>query len=163
MRPDPKNSYQLFASPLLFVVDQSITILWHHANTYYDVILTDFPHNDSKDWDIGHLPLSSNWLSLINYQVRFTAFSLASLWEIMLTHPHHHHHHHPSPNHPHHTPTPTTPPPHPHPPCCIYGSVNWVSIVQVMACYLFGAKALPEWCWLIVNWSLGNKLQSTLN
>ena len=36
------------------------------------------------------------------------------------------------------------------------------SSVQAMACRLFGAKPLPEQCWLIVNWTQGNKFQWNL-
>ena len=47
-------------------------LLWRH--------LTDCPQNFSK-WVTCVFPPSSSWLSLNNYRVRFTAFSLASMWE----------------------------------------------------------------------------------
>ena len=40
---------------------------------------------------------------------------------------------------------------------------TWSSLVQVMACRLFGAKPLPEPILLIVNRTLGNKFQWNLN
>ena len=40
---------------------------------------------------------------------------------------------------------------------------NGWAIVQIMACRLFGAKPLPEPCWLIVNWNLRNKFQWNSN
>ena len=36
------------------------------------------------------------------------------------------------------------------------------SLVQVMACLLFGAKPLPNQCWLIVNWTPGSIIKWNL-
>ena len=53
-------------------------VLWHHANTHCDVILTDCHENVSKWVTCIFLP-SSSWLSLVNCQELFTAFSLAGM------------------------------------------------------------------------------------
>ena len=37
------------------------------------------------------------------------------------------------------------------------------SLVQVMVCCLNGNKPFPDQWWIIVNWTLGSKLQSNLN
>ena len=66
------------AAPLSFMVCQSVVVLWCHANIYCDIILSDCPPNVSK-WARCIFPPSSSWLSLVNYQVRFTAFSQASM------------------------------------------------------------------------------------
>ena len=50
--------------------------LWRHANTYRDVILTDCHENVSK-WVTCAFPLSSSWLSLVDYRELFTTFSQA--------------------------------------------------------------------------------------
>ena len=58
------------------------------------------------------------------------------------------------------TPTPTpTPTPRPPPPCRIYAAVNWVNIAS-------GNSAPSHYrnqCWLIVNWTISNKLQWNFN
>ena len=46
---------------------------------------------------------------------------------------------------------------------CIYASVNWPPLVQIMACRLVGAKPLSEPKLEICNWILANKLQWNLN
>ena len=43
--------------------------------------------------------------------------------------------------------------------CRIYASMNRSALVQIMACRLLGAKPSLNQCWVIVNWTLGNKLQ----
>ena len=53
-------------------------VLWCHANTYCDVILTDCHENVSK-WVTWVFPPSSSWLSLVNYRELFRAFSLAGM------------------------------------------------------------------------------------
>ena len=42
---------------------------------------------------------------------------------------------------------------------------HWIrsALIQVIACRLFGAKPLPDQCWPIVNWTLGNKFQWNSN
>ena len=37
------------------------------------------------------------------------------------------------------------------------------TLVQIMACCLLGAKPLSKWMLVVVNWTLGNKLQWNLN
>ena len=75
------KSYRSITRPLLFMVGQLIVVLWCHENTYCDVILTDCPQNVSK-WVMCVFPPLSSLLSLMSYQVRFTAFSLAVIWEM---------------------------------------------------------------------------------
>ena len=69
------------AFPLLFSVGQSIAVLWPHTNTRCDVILTDCPHNVSGKLVMYVFPPAWSWLSLVDYRIRFTAFSLASVHE----------------------------------------------------------------------------------
>ena len=42
---------------------------------------------------------------------------------------------------------------------------QWIksALVQIMTCRLFSAKPLSNPCWVIVNWTLRNKLQWNLN
>ena len=52
--PDPyENSHQLITMPFLFMMGQSIVVLWHHTNTYCDVIMTNCSQNVSK-WVTCH-------------------------------------------------------------------------------------------------------------
>ena len=73
-----ENSHQSITAPLLFMMGQSIVVLWCHANTYCDVILTSCPQNVSK---LVTFILSTlwSWLSLINYHVKFMVFRLSSM------------------------------------------------------------------------------------
>ena len=77
-----RNQWKLMsiAVPLLFTMGQPVVILWRHTNTYYDVSLTDCPQNVSK-WVTCVMSPSWSWSSLVNYRVRFMAFSLASMQE----------------------------------------------------------------------------------
>ena len=47
--------------------------------------------------------------------------------------------------------------------CCLaapYGVRHlWSTLVQVKACCLWGGKSLLNQCWLIANWTSGNKFQ----
>ena len=49
------------------------------------------------------------------------------------------------------------------PDCRKYASVNGSVLVQIIVCRLFGAKPLSNQCWVIVNWTLLNKLQWNFN
>ena len=66
----------------LYGGDQSIKVLWRHANTYCDVMMTHCPQNVSYLVMCVWSP-SKSWESLVNYRVRFTAFSPSSVTEIM--------------------------------------------------------------------------------
>ena len=59
-----EKPHKSIAGPLLFIVGQSIFLLWRHTNTFHDVILTDCPHNVSK-WVTCVSRLSSSYHSLI--------------------------------------------------------------------------------------------------
>ena len=50
------------------------------------------------------------------------------------------------------------------PPSAVYMR-QWIgsALVQIMACRLFGTKPLSKQCWVIVNWTLRNKLQWSFN
>ena len=73
-----ENSHRSIAAPMLFTVGQWLMVLWRHTTAYRDVVLTDCHQNVSK-WVMCIFPPLSSWSSLVNYRVRFTAFSLASM------------------------------------------------------------------------------------
>ena len=71
LRQTDANPHGSIAAPLL---SQLVVILWRRTNTYCDVILSDFHQNVSNRVTCV-FPPSLNWLSIVNYRVRFTAFS----------------------------------------------------------------------------------------